>query len=169
MRISTLGVSMIIAGVNLLVAAFLLAILIPQLPMLVLSVILVGGFVVLMLGNFVSIFSGLSKKMTRRCTICQSDITGRAFPAWKNPHYELVHHDYSSWLKHSTKIFFLIAVPSIVILASSEFLWLTQGGVYSYFAGLTLVSWVVFGFSWPVYYWKKVRAFKRGWKDNHEV
>jgi len=168
-RISTLGVSMIIAGVNMLVAALVFAILIPWLPMIVLSVILVGGLIVLMLGNFVTILSGLSKRTERRCTICQLVITGRAFPIWKNPHYELVHHDYYVWLKGSTNNFFLVAVPSIVILASSEYLWLEYGGVYSYFAGLTVLAWVIFGFSWPVHYWRKVRGFKRGWMNNHQV
>ena len=41
-RISTLGVSMIIAGVNLIVAVVLVALLIPQLPVPVLSVIVVA-------------------------------------------------------------------------------------------------------------------------------
>src|SRR5713101_2365524 len=143
---------MIIVGVNLLVATFLLALLIPRLPMPVLSVIVVGGFILLMLGNGVSVISSLRKKSLRRCTICRLDITGRAFPIWKNPHYESVHHDYSLWLKYSTKSFFLIAIPSVVILALSEFLWLRYGGVYYYLAGLTVLSWIVFGFSWSLYY-----------------
>jgi len=41
-RVSTLGVSMIIAGVNLIVAVVLVALLIPQLPVPVLSVIVVA-------------------------------------------------------------------------------------------------------------------------------
>jgi len=160
---------MIIAGANMLVAALVLAILIPWLPMIVLSVILVGGLIVLILGNFATVLSSLSKRTERRCTICQSVIAGRAFPIWKDPHYELVHHDYYVWLKGATKNFFLVAVPSIAILASSEYLWLKYGGVYSYLAGLTVLAWVIFGFSWPLYYWRKVRGFKRGWKNNHQV
>src|SRR5713101_40130 len=138
---------MIIVGVNLLVATFLLALLIPRLPMPVLSVIVVGGFILLMLGNGVSVISSLRKKSLRRCTICRLDITGRAFPIWKNPHYESVHHDYSLWLKRWIQSFILIAVPSVAILVSSEYLWLKYGGVYSYLAGLTALSWIIFAFS----------------------
>ena len=169
MRIPTLAIWMIVAGVNMLVAAFLLAILIPWLPMIVFSVIVVGGFIVLMLGNLVSVFSSLSKNALHRCTICKSDITERAFPIWKNPHYESVHHDYSLWLERSIRSFILIAVPSIVTLVSSEYLWLKYGGSYSYLAGLTALAWVIFAFSWTIRYWRKVRSFRRGWRDNHQA
>src|SRR5438093_12462520 len=117
-RISALGVSMIIAGVNMLVAALVFAILIPWVPMIVLSVILVGGLIVLMLGNFVTIVSGLSKRAEQRFTIFRLVITERALAIWKNPHYELVHHDYYVWLEVQSNNFFLLVVPSVVILAS---------------------------------------------------
>ena len=169
MRFPTLGIWLIVAGGNILFATIIFAILIPRLPIIVLSVVFSGAIVVLMLGNFVLIFSSFRKKMVRRCNICQSDITGRAFPFWKNPHYESVHHDYSLWLKDSWKRFFLIAVPSMVILASLEYLWLKYGGVYSYLGGLAVLSWIIFGFSWSIYYWMKVRSFKRGWKNNHQA
>jgi hypothetical protein len=168
-RISTLGALMISAGVNLLVGAFLLALLIPRLPVPVLSGIVVAGFILLMLGNVVTVTSSLRPKTLRRCTICRLDITGRAFPIWKNPHYESVHHDYSLWLKHWIQTLILVAGPSVAILVSSEYFWLKYGGVYSYLAGLTALSWITFAFSWTFHYWRKIRGFRRGWKDNHQV
>ena len=168
-RISTLGVSMIIAGVNLIVTVVLLALLIPQLPVPVLSVMVVAGFILLMLGNVVSVIASLRQKTLRRCTICRLDITGRAFRIWKNPHYESIHHDYSLWLKRWIRTLILIALPSVAILVSSEYLWLKYGGVYSYLAGLTALSWTIFAFSGSFHYWRKIRGFRLGWKDNHQV
>lgn len=159
---------MIITGANILVASFLVAILVPGLPLLVLSAIVVGGFIVLMAGNVLSIILSLSKKTITRCAICGLEFTGRTFPIWKNVHYQSVHHDYSSWLKRSTRNLFLVVLPSIVILTSSLFLWLRYGGAYSYLAGLAVLSWIVFGVSWPAYYRRQVRRFRRGWEDKHQ-
>ena len=160
---------MVAAGANLLVGSFLLVLLIPWFPQVALSALVVGGFIGLMLGNVVLVISSFSKKASHRCRICRLDITGRVFPIWKNPHYESVHRDYSLWLRRTISVLILLAVPSVVVLVSTEFLWLKYGGVYSYLAGLTALSWIIIGFPWSFNYWRKSSSFGRRWKDNHQV